>query len=176
MLSAEKIQLHWWTRLLSIVLQKWSSDECFLHCWSMLWWMQMAILVYIFYMSKYVEFMDTVRANSCADVTFLQVKIYVRFLDMVQANSCVHVLHVKICRIHGYGKSPLLCTWYAFTCQNMLSSWIRYEPILVYSFSHVKMCWIYMDTVRANSCVVHVFTCQNVLNSWIWLDPILLCT
>jgi hypothetical protein len=57
----------------------------------------MAILVYIFYMSKYVEFMDTVRANSCADVTFLQVKIYVRFLDMVQANSCVHVLHVKIC-------------------------------------------------------------------------------
>ncbi len=176
MLSAEKIQLHWWMRLLSIVLQKWSADECFLHCWSMLWWMQMAILVYMFYMSKYVEFMDTVRANSCADVTFLQVKIYVRFVDMVQANSCVHILHVKICWIHGYGKSPLLCTWYVFTCQNMSSSWIRYEPILVYSFSHVKMCWIYMDTVRANSCVVHVFTCQDVLNSWIWLDPILLCT
>jgi hypothetical protein len=109
----------------------------------MLWWMQMAILVYMFYMSKYVEFMDTVRANSCADVTFLQVKIYVRFVNMVQANSCVHVLHVKICQIHGYGKSSFLCTWYAFTCENMSSSWIQYEPILVYSFSHVKMCWIY---------------------------------
>jgi hypothetical protein len=56
----------------------------------------MAILVYMFYMSKYVEFMDTVRANSCADVTFYK-SIYVRFVDMVQANSCVHVLHVKIC-------------------------------------------------------------------------------
>jgi hypothetical protein len=106
----------------------------------MLWWMQMAILVYMFYMSKYVEFMDTVRANSCADVTFLQVKIYVRFVDMVEANSCVHVLHVQICQIHGYGKSPFLCTWCAFTCQNMSSSWIQYEPILLYSFSHVKMC------------------------------------
>jgi hypothetical protein len=33
------------------------------HCWYAMWF-QMAILVYMFYMSKYVEFMDTVRASS----------------------------------------------------------------------------------------------------------------
>lgn len=32
--------------------------------------MQMAILVYLFYMSKYVEFMDTVRTILCIPLTF----------------------------------------------------------------------------------------------------------
>jgi hypothetical protein len=80
---------------------------------------------------------------------------YVEFMDMVRAHSCVHgmLLHVKICRVHGYSMSQFFCTVF-----------------------HMSKCVEFMDTVRANSCVVHVFTCQNVLNSWIWLDPILLCT
>jgi hypothetical protein len=103
------------------------------------------ILVYMFYMSKYVEFMDMVRVHYCVHGMLLHVKICrvhghsmsqffctvfhmskcVEFMDMVRPNFVMYIiLHVKI--IHEYGKIQFLCT-----CENILKLWdtIRFNSL-----------------------------------------------